>query len=211
MTLIIVDAGLGNIGSVVSMFRRIGHRVRTVDAPCEVDRCDRLVLPGVGAFDAGMAALAARGFDTWLCDVVGRGNQLLGICLGMQLLFECSEEGTREGLGLIGGQVVRIPAERAELRLPHMGWNIARPVRDNPLLQMGDDEQRFYFVHSYCVRCADPADELAVTDYAGPFTSVVGRRNLFGVQFHPEKSHRFGMALLERFATAPLVPGLETE
>lgn len=207
MTVLVVDAGIGNIGSIVSMLRRIGHRGRLVDAPCAVEPGDRLILPGVGAFDAGMAALEAGGFDVWLREIAQSGNPVLGICLGMQLLFDRSEEGTRAGLGLIAGDVVRLPAEQAGLRLPHMGWNIARPARDNPILPPGGEERRFYFVHSYCVRCADPADSLAVTDYGAPFTSAVGRGRLFGVQFHPEKSHRFGMALLERFATAPLDAG----
>lgn len=211
MTLLVVDAGIGNIGSIVSMLRQIGHRGRLVSAPCAVEPGDRLILPGVGAFDAGMAALAAGGLDRWLREVVALGNPLLGICLGMQLLFDRSEEGVREGLGLIAGEVVRLPAEQAGLRLPHMGWNIARPVRANPVLPLGEAEQRFYFVHSYRARCADPADELAVTDYGVPFTSAVGRGNVFGVQFHPEKSHRFGMALLERFAMAELGLCLEME
>lgn len=211
MTVLVVDAGIGNIGSIVSMLRRIGHRGRLIDAPCDVKPGDRLLLPGVGAFDAGMAALVAGRFDGWLREVVADGIPLLGICLGMQLLFDHSEEGSLGGLGLIRGQVVRLPTEQAGLRLPHMGWNIARPVRDNPILPMGEAEQRFYFVHSYCARCEDPADQLAVTDYGGIFTSAVGHGSVFGVQFHPEKSHRFGMAMLERFAVAQLGPCLETE
>lgn len=204
MNILVIDAGIGNVGSIISMLKRIGQRGSLINAPCKLQSDERLILPGVGTFDAGMAALAAVGFDDWLREAAVRGYPMLGICLGMQLLFDRSEEGSRSGLGLISGDVVRLPVGQASLRLPHMGWNIASPTRNNPILPSGEQDQRFYFVHSYFVRCADPADSLAVTNYGTKFTSAVGRGNLYGVQFHPEKSHRYGMALLERFATAPL-------
>jgi glutamine amidotransferase len=204
MKVIVIDAGIGNVGSVMSMLKRIGQRGILVNHPCKLEPGDRLILPGVGAFDAGMHALVASGLDCWIRDVASRGNPILGICLGMQLLFEQSEEGTRPGLGLLPGRVIRLSAHGAGLRLPHMGWNIARPSRDNPILPVAEHDQRFYFVHSYCVSCTDPADSLAQTEYGGTFTSAVGRGKLFGVQFHPEKSHRFGLSLLERFATSKL-------
>lgn len=204
MKILVIDAGIGNVGSVMSMLKRIGQRGILVDAPCKLELEDRLILPGVGAFDAGMGALVARGLDAWIRDTALNGNPVLGICLGMQLLFDRSEEGQRPGLGLLPGAVVRMPADEVGCRLPHMGWNIARATRDNPILPIFEPNQRFYFVHSYCVQCANPADSMAVTEYGRTFTSAVGHRNLFGVQFHPEKSHRFGLALMERFATATL-------
>jgi glutamine amidotransferase len=206
MVALVVDAGIGNVGSILSMLRRIGHRGEAISEPRGLAPGDRLILPGVGAFDAGMAALLAQGFAAWLPQMAKAGTPILGICLGMQMLFERSAEGDgmRPGLGLMPGQVVRIRAEEHSLRLPHMGWNVARPVRDNPILPPGEEEQRFYFVHSFRVVCADPADLLAETAYGETFPSAVSRGVLFGTQFHPEKSHRFGMALLERFVTAPL-------
>jgi glutamine amidotransferase len=205
MQILVVDSGVGNVGSILSMLKRIGHRGCLIDAPCKVKPEERLILPGVGAFDAGMAALVNRGFDSWLRDVVAQGTPLLGICLGMQLLFDRSEEGSRPGLGLLSGDVVRLPAGQMGLRSPHMGWNTVRSTRDNPILPFEARDQRFYFVHSFFVKCDDSADSLAVTDYGVTFSSAVGRGNIFGVQFHPEKSHRFGMALLDRFATSKLI------
>ncbi len=207
MNIVVIDAGIGNVGSVMSMLKRIGHRGRLIDAPCRLESDERLILPGVGAFDAGMAALETRGFNVWLSDVAASGTAIMGICLGMQVLFEHSEEGDRSGLGLIPGKVVRLRPPYVGGRLPHMGWNVAIPKRDNPILPLSTRSDRFYFVHSYCVHCANPLDTLAETDYGGPFASVVGRGNLFGVQFHPEKSHRFGMALLERYVTTTLEAG----
>lgn len=204
MEILVIDAGIGNVGSILSMLRRIGHRGRLIDAPLNLKPEDRLILPGVGTYDSGMEALKAKGFDVWLREVTFNSTPILGICLGMQLLFDHSQEGDQEGLGLISGDVVRLRPQQPGAKLPHMGWNIARSIRENPILPNSLQNDRFYFVHSYHVRCANPSDALAVTDYGEPFTSVVGHGNLFGVQFHPEKSHRFGMALLERFVTSHL-------
>jgi glutamine amidotransferase len=204
MKIFIIDAGIGNVGSIMSMLKRIGLRGQLIDAPCRLELDERLILPGVGAFDAGMAAIVEKGFDVWLRDMAAQGNLILGICLGMQVLFERSEEGEKSGLGLIPGEVVRLAEPASGLRLPHMGWNVARPVKDSWILPLSSKDQRFYFVHSYCARCTNPSDILAVTEYGGSFVSAVGRGNLFGVQFHPEKSHRFGLELLERFASVPL-------
>jgi len=196
----VVDAGLGNVGAIVSMLRRIGQPALLIDAPRRLPAGARLILPGVGAFDAGMQALEERDLHHWLIDVVTDGAPILGICLGMQMLFSSSEEGFRRGLGLIPGDVTRLPIEKSRLRLPHMGWNIVQPTSVNPIVPIGADEQQFYFVHSYFVNCSDPENSVAVTNYGIEFTSAVRRRNIFGVQFHPEKSHRFGKALLERFS-----------
>jgi glutamine amidotransferase len=204
MNIFIVDAGIGNVGSVMSMLKRIGQNAALVNEPCQITPDTRIILPGVGTFDAGMRALIERGLDRWIRDAANSGTPIIGICLGMQLLFDQSEEGIYPGLSLLPGKVVRLPGTNMRYRIPHMGWNIVRPTRENPILPNTAQEQRFYFVHSYCVQCRDQSNSLAITEYGSTFTSIVGRGNIFGVQFHPEKSHRFGLALLERFATARL-------
>lgn len=182
------------------MYRRLGFSASPIEAPRELVPGDRLILPGVGAFDHGLDAIRRLGFVDFILSAAAEGYPLLGICLGMQLLARRSEEGSRGGLGLIAADVRRVAPDDSSLRVPHMGWNIVRPVRENPLLPLGGDEQRFYFVHGYHMVCDDPGDVLATTSYGGDLVSLVGRRNIYGAQFHPEKSHRFGMRLLERFA-----------
>lgn len=200
MPIYIIDFGIGNVGSIHSMYRRLGLSAEPIEGPRLLAPGDRLILPGVGAFDSGMNAIERSGFAGFIRSAVADGYPLLGICLGMQLLARGSEEGRREGLGLIAAEVRRIaPADRA-LRVPHMGWNIVRPVRENVLLPWGEEEQRFYFVHGYHMVCDHPNDVIATTCYGGDIVSAVGRGNIWGVQFHPEKSHRFGKTLLERFA-----------
>ncbi len=200
MPIYIIDCGIGNVGSIRSMYRRLGLSAEPIEEPRLLAPGDRLILPGVGAFDSGINAIERSGFAGFIRSAVADGYPLLGICLGMQLLARGSEEGRREGLGLIAAEVRRIaPADRA-LRVPHMGWNIVRSVRENVLLPWGEEEQRFYFVHSYHMVCDHPDDVIATTCYGGDIVSAVGRGNIWGVQFHPEKSHRFGKTLLERFA-----------
>jgi len=198
VSLFVLDCGIGNVGALRSMYWRLGIRAELIDAPRELEPGDRLILPGVGAFDVGARALAEHRFVDFIHDAVRQGHPLLGICLGMQLLCRGSEEGSLPGLGIIPADVVRMEAGNDRVRIPHMGWNIATPVRDNPLVP-DDGEQRFYFTHSYRVRCDDDEDVWATTDYGTVFPSAIGRGNVMGVQFHPEKSHRFGKALLERF------------
>lgn len=182
------------------MYRRLGYPAQPIQAPRALVTGDRLILPGVGAFDYGMDAIHRCGFTSFIRSAVGDGYPLLGICLGMQLLARGSEEGVERGLGLIAADVCRIAPDDPTLRVPHMGWNIVTPVRDNLLLPMNADEQRFYFVHGYHMICDDAADVTATTPYGGVLVSAVAHRNIWGVQFHPEKSHRFGKNLLERFA-----------
>lgn len=183
------------------MYRRLGLRVELVDAPCRLDPDDALILPGVGSFDFGAEAIDQCGLRSFLCDAAAAGHSLLGICLGMQLLCRGSEEGSRAGLGLIPGDVVRLNPGPERVRIPHMGWNVVKPSRSNPLLPMGGEEQRFYFTHSYRVRCDSDEEVWATTVHGTEFPSVIGSGNVMGVQFHPEKSHRFGKSLLERFAS----------
>lgn len=199
MSVSIVDYGLGNLGSVANMLKRTGHDVRLVATPQEVVASERLLLPGVGAFDAGMSRLQERGLTEALDDFVKSGRPLLGICLGMQLLFDSSEEGESRGLSLIPGRCVRL--EQAQgMRVPHMGWNTLEPTRTDALTQDLPADSRFYFVHSYRVVPENDDDVLAITQYGAPFASMIRSGNVMGAQYHPEKSHAFGMRVLSNFA-----------
>lgn len=186
------------------MYRHLSLHAELIEVPRPLAPGDQLVLPGVGAFDMGAEALERRGFVSFLRDAAAAGHPLLGICLGMQLLGRGSEEGKRRGLGLIPADVVRLSPGAERARIPHMGWNVVTPRRGNPLLPLGHEEQRFYFAHSYRVRCDQEDQVWATTVHGEKFPSVIGRGNVMGVQFHPEKSHRFGKALLARFASLAL-------
>lgn len=203
--IVIVDYGMGNLGSIANMLRKAGAEARIASAADEVARAGKLVLPGVGAFDAGMRNLEERGLLPALRErALGAKVPVLGICLGMQLFCRSSEEGSREGLGWFDARCVRFrfPEGAAPRKVPHMGWNTVAAVRESALFRGMPPVPRFYFVHSFHVVCRDPGDVLATTDYGIPFASAVGRGNLLGVQFHPEKSHSFGMRLLRNFAEA---------
>jgi len=204
MTIVIVDYGMGNLGSIANMLRKIGAHSEVSGDPDRIATAESLVLPGVGAFDVAMDTLRASGLIEPLeRQVRDRGVPLLGICLGMQLLATSSEEGTSAGLDWIPGRVARLPTEGPDgpVRIPHMGWSTvaaAKPASRLPAL--GTGEARYYFVHSYAFGCDDPNDVLGESSYGCPFTSAVERDNVVGVQFHPEKSHRHGLALLADFA-----------
>lgn len=201
----IIDCGIGNINSVKRMFEAVEGEAEILKGPSGLDGAKRVVLPGVGAFDAGMDALAEGGWIEPLNRLAADGGTpILGICLGMQLLCRRSEEGVKPGLGWIGADVIRIDTGGdVRLKVPHMGWSVTRPARANPLLPEGDEEQRFYYVHKYRAVCDDPADVLATATYGLDFTSAVSRGTVYGVQFHPEKSHKFGKALMRRFLELP--------
>lgn len=193
----IVDYGTGNLRAIANMIRKVGGQARISTGPADLASASKLILPGVGAFDTGMAQLRERG----LLDVLHRKAReekvpVLGICLGMQLLSRRSEEGALPGLGWIDGEARRFKGDG--LRVPHMGWNDVKVERANPLLDAAEP-WRFYFVHSYHVVCDRPEDVMGTSPYAGRFTAAVHRDNVLGVQFHPEKSHAFGMKLLKRF------------
>ena len=197
----IVDYNMGNLGSISNMLKKIGaHAEITADAE-KIASASKLILPGVGAFDAGMDNLARSGLLPVLHQrVLQAGVPTLGICLGMQLMTRSSDEGARPGLGWVDAEALRFRPTDAALKVPHMGWNRAMPVRSAPLTDGLPDEPRFYFVHSYYVQCHNADDVLLTTPYGGEFHSAFQHGNVCGVQFHPEKSHKFGMALLRNFA-----------
>lgn len=201
MDVTIVDCGIGNIKSVQRMFEAADASAEIVRDPAALAGAQRVVVPGVGAFDAGMAGLHDGGWVAPLEAARDRGIPILGICLGMQLFFRGSEEGQRPGLGWIAGDVIEIDrGGDTRLKLPHMGWAVVNVKRDNPLIPHDEGEQRFYHVHRYRAVCDDPADVLCTTTYGTEFTTGFMHGNLYGLQFHPEKSHRFGMGVMRRFA-----------
>lgn len=195
--IVIVDYEAGNIASVLNMIRKAGGDAVVSGRPEDVGRAAKLVLPGVGSFDYGMTHLHAKGLAQAIKARAAAGVPLLGICLGMQLLGMQSEEGVVPGLGLIDASFRRF--SDPGLRVPHVGWNTVQVVKENPLMDKVGEECRYYFVHSYFALCQDHGDVLATTDYGLPFVSAYSRANVFGVQFHPEKSHRFGLDLMKRF------------
>jgi len=201
MKLAIVDYGMGNLHSVAKAIERLGYEAVVSGDSAVLLAADGILLPGVGAFGDAMEQLTSSGLDSTLRQAVDSGKPLLGICLGMQLLFTASEEhGQHDGLGLLPGRAVRFSPESG-LKVPHMGWNrLQFKQPDHPLLA-GLDEGHVYFVHSYHVLPEREQDLLAVTDYGQPVTAIVGRGNVFGMQFHPEKSGELGMALLRNFLT----------
>jgi glutamine amidotransferase len=198
----IIDYGMGNSGSIGNMLLKLGGDFSIATTPEQLDGASLIILPGVGAFDNGVNKLKERGFDVAIQAAV-RNSELkfLGICLGMQLLFDRSAEGTTEGLKLIPGEVVKFRPTSTDVKVPHMGWNQARQVRQGTLLDGVFEGARFYFVHSYHVAC-DEEWVVCKTHHGYDFPSVVSKDNVYGAQFHPEKSHRFGLQLLKRFVEA---------
>ncbi|MCU0448298.1 MAG: imidazole glycerol phosphate synthase subunit HisH [Bernardetiaceae bacterium] len=200
-SIVIIDYGMGNLGSIQNMLKKIGQPAVIASEPTVVSQAAKLILPGVGAFDHAMANLAQRGLTEVIQQRVAKGRPLLGICLGMQLLAHRSDEGTLPGLGLVPGQVVKFSVP-APLKIPHMGWNVVQYQANSPLFRgfANWDEARFYFVHSYYYQCHDPGHVAATTWYGTHFASAVQNGLVFGTQFHPEKSHKFGLLLLRNFA-----------
>ena len=193
-----IDYGLGNLRSVQKALEFVGASVQLTADPALVRAAAKLVLPGVGAFGAGIAALHARGLANAIREAVGRGTPILGICLGMQFLFdESSEMGRHQGLGLLPGRVVRFPHNG--LPVPHMGWNQVQHNGTHPLLTGVPAGAYAYFVHSYYCRPANPADLIATTDYGQPIAAITGRGHILGIQFHPEKSQQTGLRILHNF------------
>lgn len=198
----LVDYGIGNLRSVQKALEHVGARVQLTEDATVIRAASKIVLPGVGAFGDGMQGLHARGLAEVVQDVAARGTPLLGICVGMQVLFEVGEErGEHAGLGLLPGRVRRFPApgsSASDLKVPQTGWNQVQPCVESPLFPGLARGAYAYFNHSYYC-AARPEDTLAVTDYGGLYPSVVGRGRVYGIQFHPEKSQHVGLLLLKNF------------
>jgi glutamine amidotransferase len=195
----IVDYRLGNLGSIANMFGRIGAKAVITGDPAQIAQASKVVLPGVGAFDNGMSNLRELGLvDVLNRKVLDEGVPTLGICLGAQLMTRRSEEGCSPGLAWVDAETARFRPE-AGRKVPHMGWCDIRLAKASPLFD-GADAPRFYFVHSYHFDCRRPQDVLATAFYGYEFPAAFSAGNIVGVQFHPEKSHRFGLDVLKRFA-----------
>lgn len=195
-----IDYGASNIRSAFKAFEHIGADVHLTQDPADVLQASKLVLPGVGAFGSGIAALRARGLEPAIHARVADGVPLLGICVGMQFLFDTSDEmGLHQGLGLIPGTVTRFQIDDPTMKVPHMGWNEIEHDGTHPLLRDVPSGAHTYFVHSYYCTPADPANTVAYTEYGMAFTAVVAHNNVYGIQFHPEKSQKRGLQILQNF------------
>ncbi len=195
----LIDYGMGNLHSVQRAFERLGADLETVHDPAALEHCQALVLPGVGAFDPAMERLRASGLESALRRSCVAGRPLLGICLGLQLLFEASDEGRSEGLGVLAGRVRSLPRMSGH-PLPHMGWAPLIPATPSPLLPAATPEAWVYFVHSFAAAPADADATTALVDYAGtPVTAAIWQDNVAACQFHPEKSGPVGEAMLRRW------------
>jgi len=195
----IVDYGMGNLRSVEKAFAKVGHEAKITNDPEQLDAATKIVLPGVGAFADAIAELHRRQLVEPLRRAVQQGRPFLGICLGLQLLFDVSyEDGEHQGLGIVPGKVVRF--ETNDLKVPHMGWNQLQVRKPSPILEGLSDGDHVYFVHSYYVVPDDDAVIATSTEYGVPFTSSIWRDNLFATQFHPEKSQAQGLRILANFA-----------
>jgi glutamine amidotransferase len=195
----IIDYNAGNIRSVLRACAEVGAKAAITGDPEAVTKAEKLIFPGVGAAPSAMAYLKKTGLDQALNGAFRAGIPILGICLGTQIVLDSSEEGDQKCLGLIPGKTVRFRLKDKKLKIPHMGWNEVKVVKPHPLLDGIKKRDEFYFVHSYYPQPKDKENLYAVADYGGDFCCTLGYRNLFAVQFHPEKSGRLGLRMLERF------------
>ncbi len=198
--IVILDYGLGNLGSIANMLKVIGEKNKITNDVDTIRKADGIILPGVGAFDAGMSKLNESGLAEVIKEEAAKDKPVLGICLGMQLLGKKSEEGSLPGLSLIPFECKRFYFSDKSLKIPHMGWDIVDFKRQHPILEGLSGQQRYYFVHSYYAVCENEENVLMTCDYGIEFACSVVKDNVMGVQFHPEKSHDFGLALLTNFA-----------
>jgi glutamine amidotransferase len=200
----IVDYGVGNLASIKNMLKKAGSDALISSQKEDIEAADKLILPGVGAFDTCAEKFQQSGLqETLNKKVLEQKTPLLGICVGMQLLMEGSDEGNLPGLGWIKGRIVRFQPEKmsAPLKIPHMGWTEVKPRNDSPLFDHMHEEPRFYFVHSFHPMPANEKDVLVYAEYGYRFAAGLEHENIMGVQFHPEKSHKFGLRLMENFIT----------
>jgi glutamine amidotransferase len=202
--IVIVDYDMGNIGSVYNMLKKIGRKSEITRDLDKIRQADHIILPGVGAFDSGMEQLEKFGLIELIRHrAMVDKTPILGICLGAQLMLEKSEEGQKAGLGLVLGEVKRFQlSSESKLRIPNMGWNQIEKVKSSKLVDVLPEQPRFYFVHSYHFKMEQSEDQLLMSEYGYSFCSAFQHENISGVQFHPEKSHKFGMALLRNFTEA---------
>ena len=200
--IVVLDYGMGNVGSILNMLKKIGAQVILSHEHNEIIQANKIVLPGVGAFDSGMKALQKYNLIELLKNqVIEKKKPILGICLGMQMLGRRSEEGVLPGLGYISFDNIRFSfSPELNLKIPHMGWNQVKIKATTALTKSLPDNERYYFVHSYHAKCDNSDNILMTCDYGCEFTAAVYCENIFGVQFHPEKSHSFGMRIMKNFA-----------
>jgi glutamine amidotransferase len=197
----LINYGIGNTGSIERMIEKVGGHTLLISNSADLARVKKIILPGVGHYAEGVRALRKSTLWEQVLDFTNNNeNSIMGICLGMQLLCKHSEEGDVEGLGLVDAHVKKFDfPDQPSFKVPHMGWNTVRTIRENPLLHMNNEESRFYFVHSYKVVPNNPSISIGLCNYGDEFCAAFQQDNVFGVQFHPEKSHRFGMALMKHF------------
>ena len=199
----LIDYGLGNINAFTNIFRQLHVQFGIAKTADELKGATKLVLPGVGAFDHAMNQLNKSGMRENIDEMVlGKKLPVIGVCVGMQMMAESSEEGKLAGLGYLDASVKKFDGSKISYstHLPHMGWNDIKPVKENDILKGLETEAKFYFLHSYYFHCNNKQDTIAVTDYGIEFSCAVNKNNIYGVQFHPEKSHQYGIRLLNNFA-----------
>ena len=200
--LVIVDYGMGNLRSILYKLQKINIEAMVSSSPVDIEKADKLILPGVGHFSKGMENIRKYG----LLDVLNKKvfedkTPIMGICLGVQLFTNFSQEGDCEGLKWVDAETIKFRfTEENGLRVPHIGWNLVKIKRESPFWSDFPEDKRFYFVHSYYIKCKNPDDIVAVSEYGHEFVSVLQKDNIFGTQFHPEKSHRDGFELVKHFA-----------
>jgi glutamine amidotransferase len=200
----IIDYGVGNINAFINVYKRLNIPVRTAKSISDLENVEKLILPGVGHFDHAMNQLNCSGMRSRIDHLVlDQKVPVIGICVGMQMMAKASEEGKEKGLGWIDATVKKFDETKINqiTKLPHMGWNDVTPVKTHSLFNDLEEKALFYFLHKYYFQCIDSSDILAVSEYAGEFSCAIHRGNIFGIQFHPEKSHHYGEKLLHNFAT----------